>query len=196
MIQWPAGRRRTPANQRKNGNFKKAGSSIRYDDAVRRVSDELERIRASAPRISTGYATRLDGRPTLNQGRPSDPGAVVYCTMKEKPYAFACDAYTTTEQNIAAIAAHIEATRAIERYGVATAEEMFTSFLAIGSGERHWRDVFALLPGEEIDRDKLDLIFRRLARERHPDQPGGNHSAMSELNAAYDRAKRELGGAP
>ena len=41
----------------------------------------------------------------------------LYFHLKKQPYAMACDRYTTVADNLAAIAAHIDAVRAIERHG-------------------------------------------------------------------------------
>jgi hypothetical protein len=38
----------------------------------------------------------------------------------------------------------------------------------------------------------VEDMYRRLARERHPDN-GGSHDAMAELNRAIEEARKALG---
>jgi hypothetical protein len=121
-LQWPAGRARKPADARIHGKFNTKRSSGRYmetkaltvADALARLQDELDRIGARLPVISTNLETRLDGLPRSGQGEPSDPGVALYFQLQGKPHCMPCDTYTRVAQNIAAIAAHIEATRARE----------------------------------------------------------------------------------
>jgi hypothetical protein len=104
-----------------------------------------------------------------------------------------CDTYTEVEQNIAAIAKHIEATRAIERYGVASLAEMFTGFAALPppGAKRPWREVLRV--GGSPSSEDIEAAYRRQAKDAHPDRPGGSHDRMSELNAARDEAIGEIG---
>ena len=44
--------------------------------------------------------------------------ATLYFRLKDKPIVLACDRYDTVEANLAAIAAHIDAMRAMERHDV------------------------------------------------------------------------------
>lgn len=38
----------------------------------------------------------------------------------------------------------------------------------------------------------VDVAFRRLAKDLHPDKPGGSHELMTELNLAAHAAAMEL----
>lgn len=104
-----------------------------------------------------------------------------------------CDTYDRVADNIAAIAAHIEKTRAITRYGVASVEQMFAGFLALRSpeNERPWRETLGLHRELHVSLAMVEEQFRRLARERHPDQ-GDSDAMMAELNRARMMARREL----
>jgi hypothetical protein len=93
-------------------------------------------------------------------------------------------------QNIAAVAAHIEATRAIERYGVASVADMFTGFQSLPApGSKPWWQIL------NIDRragvHEIEAAYKALAKERHPDAPWGSHELMADLNKARDDARKE-----
>jgi len=201
-LHWPAGRPRKPAGLRKNGKFSTAGRSgyqqaLTVAEALRRLQDELDRIGARQPTISSNIETRLDGLPRSGQPDPRDPGVALYFHLQGKPHCMPCDTYTQVAQNIAAIAAHIEATRAIERHGVSSVAEMFTGFAALPppGAKRPWREVMDFLPNDDpqITRDVIESRYRRLAAQRHPDRPGGSHDAMAELNQAKQQALKEIG---
>jgi hypothetical protein len=91
----------------------------------------------------------------------------------------ACDRYDEVSQNVAAIAAHIEATRRIERYGVATAAETLQAFEALPApfdAVRDWRKILGDCDTVTGVRD----AWRAKAQEAHPDK-GGHHAAMAAL---------------
>lgn len=211
-LAWPAHRPRTTPSARKPGRFKHQGSArypsdISVAGATDRLENEIELLGGQYPLLSTNLETRLDGRPRSGQAAPHDPGACVYFSLEGRPYALACDTYTKVEQNIAALAAHINATRAITRHGVASAEDTLQAFSALpppGGGvqtsNRSWREIMEFPPdfpghlglsAEGIEGAIRDR-FRRLSRERHPDAKGGSAEAFTELTAARDAALLEL----
>lgn len=186
---WPAGKPRTSYYLRKNGSFKADGRSITVDRAFERIDYELERIGGKNPLVSSNVELRVDGRPRMDRSPPSDPGVCLYFDMGGKPHALGCDAYNTVAQNLAAIAAHLEATRAISRHGVATAAEMFTAFVALPPPKPWWE---VLGVGENVSLRMAEEAYRILARKAHPDA-GGSTAAMAELNAARDAARKSSG---
>ena len=120
-LAWPVGKPRTPTHARKNGRFSKYGQSMTNATAAERVEAELDRLGARYPLISSNVEVTLSGRLRSGARTPEDPGICIYFQLSGKPYAMACDRYTTVADNLAAVAAHIDATRAIERHGVASA---------------------------------------------------------------------------
>lgn len=189
-LQWPHGRARRPVYARKTGRFLSAGAELTVAAALTRLQGEIDRIDGRYPVVSTNLEPRLDGLPRAGQREPADPGVAVYFQLAGKPICMPCDTYTRVSQNIAAVAAHIEATRAIERHGVASVAEMFAGFVALPKPKSHW-EVLDLQPGSSVD--AIEFQFRNKAKALHPDT-GGSTAAMSELNAARDAALREIGG--
>lgn len=101
----------------------------------------------------------------------------------------AIDRYTRVADNLAAIAATLSAMRAIERHGGAQIlERAFTGFTALPA-PKSWRDILQV--GTKPTRAIIEANYRRLAKDRHPDN-GGSNDAMAELNAARDAALKEV----
>lgn len=201
-LAWPTGRPRRSPSQRKSGKFGKqdrqtSGWNSRRDitvaEAIARLEDELGRIGAKHAVVSTNIEPRLDGRPRSGQAVPSDPGVAVYFQLGQKSHCLPCDTYQTVADNLAAVAAHIEATRAIERHGVASVAEMFSGFAALPSPERppmKWWEVMKV--PRDAPKWMVDAAYKHEAKIRHPDA-GGTEAAMAELNAARDAAQKEPG---
>jgi len=201
-LQWPMGRPR--AKTRKRALFSKKVDTGRgwaetkdltVADALRRIQDELDRLGARQYVLSSNIETRLDGLPRSGQAEPKDPGAALYFHLAGKPHCLPCDTFDRVADNIAAIAKHIEATRAIERYGVATLADMFAGFTSLPAptGKRHWRQVLDFDASRIVSKDDIDSRFKALSKQRHPDMPGGSDAAMSELNRARAEALHEIG---
>lgn len=159
-------------------------------DAMKRVRYELERLGVNVVDdsiVSTNLKLNMSGLPRMDQGEPGDTGVAVYFQKKGGPMrVLAIDAYTRVRDNIAAIAATLEAMRAIERHGGAQIlERAFTGFAALTAPGKSWWDVLECRP--DASREVIEANFRRLARDRHPDN-GGTHDAMTALNEARDAA--------
>lgn len=157
-------------------------------DGVVRILESLERmgIRCDDVIVSTNVRTRLDGLPRSGEKKPDDPAAAVYWRKgyKGQMRCMAIDRYTEVADNLAAIAATLEALRAIERHGGAEIlDRTFTGFAALPEkvGGRAWWDVLEVR--SDAAREVIEANFRRLAMERHPDR-GGSEAAMAELNEA------------
>lgn len=192
-LSWPPHRPRT--RQRRPGKFRHAEADVTVAIAMRRVDLECTRLGAAYPLISSNVPRRLDGGIRSERPVDGDTGACLYFHLKGKPFALACDTYQTVEMNIAAIAAHLEATRAIERHGVATAAESLQAFSALpppadSKPARPWWEVFGVVR-DQVDADDIKALFRVKARKAHPDN-GGSTDAMMELNLALEAATLEL----
>ncbi len=201
-LQWPEGWPRTGHFMRHHGKFSTRRNSrmaqdLSVADGVERVLLELSRFGIGREDIviSTNLRTRLDGLPRSDQKAPDDPGVAVYWeTRKGQRKVMAIDQYLKVADNLAAVAATLDAMRAIERHGGAQIlDRAFTGFTALPapSAPRDWREVIGV-PDWETKLSEVRAVFRRRVMEMHPDRPGGSHDAMTELNAAMAAAEKEL----
>jgi hypothetical protein len=208
-LAWPPGWKRTPEIELAFGHFgttKRSGErswkskeNITIAEATSRLREELRRMAVHDDDLvlSTNLRLRLDGLPRSDQAQPADPGAAVYWSdpWTTAPRCMAIDRYTKVEQNIAALAATIEAMRAIERHGGAIVlERAFTGFTAlpapiVAGMARPWWEVLSL--PRDANRQAIDAAWRRLASQHHPDK-GGTAAVMADLNTARDAALRDL----
>jgi len=199
-LSWPAGWKRTASFARKQGPFRNEArprKELTIADAVDRVLDALRLMGIRDwmnPIISTNVEPTLSGRPRSNQSNPSDPGVAVYWRKDTQDVhkVMAIDRYTTVEQNLAAIAATLDAMRAIERHGGAMIlERAFQGFTALPA-PKTWRSVMELDESTPFTLDWVNSKYQVLAKKRHPDV-GGSHAAMADLNWAMAEAEKELG---
>lgn len=210
-LAWPGGWKRIPDSERRNGHFGKkeyqAVSLIPGNGYYRKVDMTvsggvkrvLEALRMMGVEegdaiISTNLKVRLDGLPRSDQKMPDDPGVAV-CWVKQgwqTHKVMATDQYTTVADNLAAIAATLEAMRAIERHGGSQIlDRAFIGFEALPE-PKDWRAVLGFqgqTPSLELAKDR----YKDLAKRRHPDC-GGSNELMAEFNRAMSNAERELNG--
>lgn len=218
-LQWPAGWKRTDPAWRKAAKF--AGSTTRYHqrgdgtsysskqardltiaEGRTRVLQELTRMGLQRDDVvlSTNLRLRLDGEPRGDAGEPADPGVAVY--WQESGGArrvMAIDIYTRCADNLAAVAATLDAMRAIERHGGAVIlERAFTGFTALpppggSASSRHWREVLGF--DNHVGGISAELLKERYRARRssaHPDK-GGADAEAAAVNLAYEQAQQELG---
>lgn len=200
---WPKGRPRT--KDRRRGDFSmtvEGGKARRVNmaTAAERLEDQITRLGGVYAILSTNVELRMDGRPRADRAAPADPGACVYFQLKGEPYAMACDTFDSVEQNIAALAAHIEATRRIERYGVATAAETLQAFSALpppkpGTGvielpqaqpSKPWWAVLGI-ERRAADEETVNAVYRVRVR-------GASEAQLLDLNLARDAALAAIKG--
>lgn len=148
-------------------------------------------MRAVRVVLSTNLELRPDGRPYVPYAsrKPDDPAVAVYFTWRGQQYAFACDCWHLVEHNLQAIRKTIEAMRGIERWG--TGEMVSAAFAGFkaqpeqagpSSGFTWWAVLgFSSPVASEAD---IDAAYKRLAKQYHPDQQGGSHELMQQLNQA------------
>ncbi len=189
-LSWPAGWQRTPGFKRRHSQFTKGGSAISLFNAIDRLQGELDRLGARESILSTNVRTKLNGLPYSNEPEPTDRGVAVYFKLKGKDRCLACDAFTTVAGNVAALAAHIDAIRRIDRYGVGTIDQAFAGYTALPAPAADWRSTFGLVNGASLD--DVERKYREMARTAHPDA-GGNDADMARLNVAIESARAELG---
>jgi hypothetical protein len=206
---WPANWKRTTTRTRAQFGRVKTGydqtNSVRVNqgkgrlsmqDAIQRIAYELERFGVPEENviISTNVPLNLSGVPRGDRGEPSDPGVAVYWKLKGKAQCMAIDRYDRVADNLAAVAATMEALRAIERHGGGSIlERAFIGFAQLpASTAVPWREVF----GFGLSTPTVEMVekkYRALSQIQHPDK-GGTHEGQSALNAARVAALAELGG--
>ena len=205
-LQWPVGWKRTAPGYRTEARFGRArsrngdgyvpGRALTIGEAVDRVTTELRRMGLGREDvvISTNLRLKIDGLPYSVQAEPEDPGAAVYWvdqTLERK--VMAIDIYDRIADNLAAVAATLDAMRAIERHGGATVlERAYTGFTALPAPTgTTWREVLQFSTTAVVSAAVVTARYRQLASEAHPDK-GGTSEAMARLNAAREAALKEV----
>jgi hypothetical protein len=136
--------------------------------------------------VSTNVALRLDGWPRSDQGEPGDRGAAVY--WREKLGAMRCmaiDRYDRVADNLAAIAATLEAMRAIERHGGAEIlDRAFTGFAALAGPESAtpWHVVLGVPAHASTEHVREN--YRKARSLFHPDR-GGDAATFDGIQRAW-----------
>ncbi len=202
-LSWPDGWKRTSA--RSSAAFGKTKAIEGGRSALQRLSvaDGVARIVAELGRmgvpdwnviISTNVPLRLDGFPRSDQ-EPRDPGAAVYWKKKDTDVmrCMAIDRYTRVADNLAAIAATLEAMRAIERHGGATIlDRAFLGFAALPEkASSPWREVLGIATTAAATWPLVEERFRALVQVHHPDK-GGDRAKFEAIVQARDAARMEL----
>lgn len=160
------------------------------EDALSSLQHQLDLLGVSGVVLSTNLELRLDGKLRSSRGlNLPDPGAALYFNRDGKPLCMPCDRWDRVEDNVYAIAKHIEAMRGMERWGVGTTEQAFAGYKALPEGEKWW-DVLDLAPGQR-NAEMVRSKYRGLAMQVH--QSGAGDAAMVRLNIARDEALIELG---
>lgn len=201
-LSWPTGWKRTTS--RKEARFFSAahsidgsrvykGGKVTIAQAIDRLDKQLELLGARSPLLSTNMTIGLRGDPLSSRGEPQDPGAACYFTLAGKSRVLACDTWNRCADNIAAIAAHIDAMRRIERYGVGNLEQAFAGYDALpapnADNRPPWRGMLGFKPDATVTADDVRVAYRAQAKNVANDQ-----GALLQLNLARDQALRELGG--
>ena len=198
-LQWPAGWKRISTAGRKDATFKSDGKRLSIYDGVLRVLAELEKLGVHQDDVivSSNVRVRLDGMPRSGEPKPADPGVCVYWQKSEDTpmRCMAIDRYTEVADNLAAVAATLEAMRGIERHGgAAILDRVFTGLTALpppAAGQRDWWTVLELDP-QAASADDIKAAHRRLRSIHHSDK-GGSDDRMAEINMARDAGLKGLG---
>lgn len=185
-LQWLPQQPRTKKQQRaKFGNRNSCRAGIE-------LQRELGLLKAKNILISSDLQTKQDGTLCARQYN-EDNGIVIYFELKGEPKAMACDKWDRPEHNIWALKLSIAAIRGLERWGGSEfLDGLFTGFKALPSpessvvmNERYFGDV--------TNKDHLQLKFKKLARELHPDREGGDSKKFQDMMSQYKQAKQNMG---
>jgi hypothetical protein len=212
-LTWPIGWPRTPAEKRtsassfrektqkqkrvwENGTYVErmvdADKRVTMPTARDRLSAQLDHLGAEDAILSTNVELTVYGAPKGGRTEPADPGAAVYFVLGGVSRVLACDRWKGVAENIAALAAHIDAIRRVDRYGVGTLEQVFAGYTALpppGADNRPgWRATLGFKPLATVTADDVRVNFRQLAKNAATDP-----DRLLTLNLARDAALRELG---
>lgn len=198
-LSWPTQWPRTASHSRRAAPFHRQAKPGFYGRAKLSMNDAVEDLYRNLRLIgvgdynvivSTNIELRLDGLPYSNRAAPQDPGAAIFFKLKGKPCVLACDKWNRVEDNLSAIARHIEALRGQERWGVGSVEQAFAGYTALPPAGhtigKSWWDVLGT--AHDAPFETVKEAFRDKARVAHPDN-GGSHEAQVALNAAWDQAR-------
>lgn len=210
-LEWPAGWHRTPSGRRSNGKFNRKETQFRDGqswsktkelsiiDATQRLLGifGLMGIDRQEVVISTNVRLRLDGLPRSGDAAPVDPGVAVYWrdrAVNKPTRCMAIDRYTTVADNLAAVAATLDAMRAIERHGGAEVlDRAFSGFLALPAmATQPWRGVLGIA-GPMVTRQEVLAAANALLLANNPDQ-GGDRDKYEAIIEARKRALAEAHG--
>jgi hypothetical protein len=185
-LQWPAAWPRTKAFAVTEGRFSKNAKRVTVAEGAMRIREELARMGRSDNDevISTNVPLRLDGFPRSDQAEPVDSGAAVYWrTSRDETKCMAIDRYTRVADNLAAIAATLEAMRAIERHGGAEIlDRAFTGFTALPAPVgKPWHVVLGCPHDAEAEHVRRN--YMRARSLFHPDKDGDNDCFIEVTHA-------------
>ena len=204
-LAWPDGWKRTDPSAQTFGrfgvrtSFKSSFSDHMYTQKKQvSIAEAVSRIRAELGRmglrdddivISSNLRLRLDGLPRSDQREPDESGAAVYWIDKSgATRCMAIDRYRRVADNLAAIAATLDAMRAIERHGGAEIlNRAFTGFAALEHHGEDWWDVLEVR--RDASREAIDANYRRLRSQHHPDK-GGDSEQFQRVQRAYEQATK------
>lgn len=184
---WPDNMPRTPPNRRQQSRFKATLAG-----AVKNVSDSLRLFGADSGKTVTNVvATTNVGGIQLADKKDMDPGVAVWFEWDGAMRCIAVDRYRKPEENLQAIHHILEARRTEVRHGgIVIARTAFKGFLALPSPPgSHWTDVLGVSASATVS--EVEAAYRAKARTAHPDV-GGSAEEMSKINAARERAIREI----
>ena len=202
-LYWPTDWPRTKAGSRNPGQFKVGTSrgALTFHRAITRINDELGRftkagriyrVQPGSIIISTNLRVRLDGGVISKQRMPDDPGAAAYFELDGKAQAIPCDRYMLVEQNLAAIAAAIEALRALERHGSGIMERAFRGFEALPHlPTEDWWVVFGF-ESPDVPYMAVKSAYKTLRGRAYNRDGQGHDGAFIRIQEAWQRYEAEV----
>ncbi|MCX6217649.1 J domain-containing protein [Spirosoma sp.] len=207
-LTWPAGRRRraTPESTK---------TAVSLASARDHLLKQMDALGAKIIVISSNAALRKDGLPSARQPKLGDMGVAVWFkwTLTSEWLCISCDLYDSIAGNIRAIGLSVAEIRgftnrlAIPMY--ATIGELFSCKPPPVEQkpppkqekqpppphkwpEGDWRNVLQIV-GKVVTYSQVQTNYRRLAKQYHPDKPGGSTIKFQELQEAYEKAKKHFG---
>jgi hypothetical protein len=186
-LSWPVNWPRTSQWDRHPSAFREKSLAV----ALRETFAQLGRMGVPDYHVivSSNVALKRDGLPYAGQKQPADPGVAVYFRLRQKPHVLACDRWNKVEHNLWAIARHIDALRAQDRWGVGSIEQAFAGYEALPahSSAEPWHVVLGVAP--TASEAEIRAAYAARLKAAHPDH-GGSAEALARVMAAYEASKR------
>lgn len=192
-LEWPNGRPRT--GDRIPALFRTGGRPLTMTAARQRLTEQLSAMtrpghewRTTDVIVTTNIRFTVSGArdQKLSRCDPEDPGVALYFRLDGKSHVLACDKWNSVQDNIGAIAAHIDALRGQERWGVADLQQAFAGHIALPQPTPWWV-VLRIDAGASLE--QIHAAYRTASKHAHPNA-GGDRAAWDRLSAAYEEAKR------
>jgi len=183
-LHWPEGLVRTKSHA--TSQFKTQLSA-----ALNNVRKSLEAFGRDSSKAVTAIV--LSSNVTLGESAPADSGVAAWFVWDGEQRCIAVDRYPKVQDNLQAIHHIIEARRTEMRHGgLHVVRQTFKGFIALPApAAGRWRPFLGFTATEAVNLHEVEARFRHKAATAHPDK-GGSETAMMELNAMRDAAKREL----
>ena len=188
---WPTARPKEGG--RKESLFRNGGRRMSLQASLNRLREQCalvtksgEKWRMKEMTLSTNMTLRTDGKPRRDRKEPSDPAVAFFFELDGEAHVLACDRWDSIADNVAAIAAHIEALRGQERWGVADMKQAFAGHVALPAPEQWWQ---ILGIPKTATRMEIDRAWREKMNDAHPDR-GGSNAAAARLNLARDEGRK------
>jgi len=202
-LAWPQGYPKTTSRKLAQFGAKRDSGmgfrSLNIQEATKRLREEIARhgVRDFEEDIvvSTNLKVGVSGLPRSDQGEPGDPGVSVYWETRDgKKRNMAIDIYTRVADNIAAVAATLEAMRAIERHGGKVIQDKaFAGFDALPAPDTCWEILnMNLLPEHQRTKEVVVKHFKERAAQTLDHR--GMPIDMGALVKARDEALAKIRG--
>lgn len=120
---------------------------------------------------------------------PDDTGIAVWFEWEGVQRCIAVDRYKKVEDNLQAVHHILEARRTEMRHGgLHIVRQTFKGFAALPApeGAKPWREVLGI--DGPTSASAIRVRYRELAKDAHPDRPGGSKERMAALSRARDEA--------
>lgn len=171
-LTWPDDWPRTNPSSRAYSRFGERTVNVAFSalaKEMRRLTEADWLMSSNIPRTRQG-----DGPPASTYKQPTDPGVAVYFAINKKPISLACDKWIRVEDNIWALAKHIEALRGQDRWGVGTIEQAFRGYMALpgigqSGGSKWWETLGVSI---NASAEQVKEAYRILVKKHHPDRNG------------------------
>lgn len=198
-LSYPVNQPRTKASDRNDARFTTRSRGFNYGgsrkhtvhESARELELEIKRMGGKDMIISSNLRVKGNGLPYSGQKQPDDPGVAVYFKWNRRDLVFACDKWTSVEDNLWAIVKHIEALRGQERWCVGSLDQAFAGYMQLPDPDaRQWWEVLGV--AETADNGEIRQAYLRLAKQYHPDA-GGDSVMFDQVQKAYDLATGKRG---